>query len=233
MSPLLELGRFGQSYWIDDLTRPMIDSGELQRRVTSEGLTGVTMNPAIFCAALHASDAFDRQIRQLAVHPLNGIYEALIVADVRDPCDILRPVYERMEGRDGFVSLEVSPYLAHNTQGSIAEAQTTLERGIAPESVDQDRWHVRGHCRRTRRPSQRTSNRAPVRWRHRASSRQPAQQQVLPQPDASTHVQRCSKAVDHADLLPGLFDDSRERSGMLLKPRTCRRECRAEFFARE
>jgi transaldolase len=122
MSPLLELARFGQSYWLDDLSRPMIESGELQRRVTEEGLTGVTANPAIFRAALHASDAYDRQIKELAVHPLNSIYEALIVADVRDACDILRPVYDRTEGRDGFVSLEVSPYLAHNTQGSIAEA---------------------------------------------------------------------------------------------------------------
>ncbi len=91
--------------------------------MTSEGLTGVTANPAIFRAALHASDAYDRQIGELAVHPLNGIYEALIVADVRDACDILRPVFDRTEGRDGFVSLEVSPYLANNTQGSIAEAQ--------------------------------------------------------------------------------------------------------------
>ena len=123
MSPLLELARFGQSYWLDDLSRPMIENGELQRRVTEEGLTGVTANPAIFRAALHASDAYDRQIRELAVHPLNGIYEALIVADVRDACDILRPVYDRTEGRDGFVSLEVSPYLARNTEGSIAEAR--------------------------------------------------------------------------------------------------------------
>jgi transaldolase len=123
MNPLLELGRFGQSYWLDDLSRPMIESGELQRRVKSEGLTGVTANPAIFRAALHASNAYDRQIRELAIHPLNGIYEALIVADVRDACDILRPVFDRTEGRDGFVSLEVSPYLANNTQGSIAEAQ--------------------------------------------------------------------------------------------------------------
>ena len=123
MKPLFELARFGQSYWLDDLTRPMIESGELQRRVTSEGLTGVTANPAIFRAALHASDAYDRQIRELAVHPLNGIYEALIVADVRYACDILRPKFDSTQGRDGFVSLEVSPYLANNTQGSIAEAQ--------------------------------------------------------------------------------------------------------------
>jgi transaldolase len=123
MSSLLDLSRFGQSYWLDDLTRPMIESGELQRRVANEGLTGVTLNPAIFRAALHASDAYDRQIRELAIHPVNGIYEALIVADVRDACDILRPVYDRTEGRDGFVSLEVSPYLAHNTHSSIAEAR--------------------------------------------------------------------------------------------------------------
>ena len=122
MSPLLELARFGQSYWIDDLTRVMITSGELQRRVTQEGLTGVTTNPAIFRAALHASDAYDRPIRELGAQPPNGIYEALIVADVRDACDILRPVYDRTEGRDGFASLEVSPYLARNTQASIAEA---------------------------------------------------------------------------------------------------------------
>jgi hypothetical protein len=101
MNPLLDLARFGQSYWLDDLTRPMIESGELQRRVTNEGLTGVTANPSIFRAALHASGAYDRQIRELAVHPLNGIYEALIVADVRDACDILRPVYDRTQGSDG------------------------------------------------------------------------------------------------------------------------------------
>lgn len=123
MSPLLELARFGQSYWLDDLSRPMIDSGELQRRVTQEGLTGVTANPAIFSAAIHASDAYDAHIKELAGHPLNEIYETLIVADVRDACDILRPVYDRTEGRDGFVSLEVSPYLARDTRGSIAEAQ--------------------------------------------------------------------------------------------------------------
>jgi transaldolase len=123
MSPLLELARFGQSYWLDDLSRPMIDSGELNRRVTQEGLTGVTANPAIFSAAIHASDAYDAQIKELAGQPLNDIYETLIVADVRDACDILRPVYDRTEGRDGFVSLEVSPNLARDTPGSIAEAQ--------------------------------------------------------------------------------------------------------------
>jgi len=123
MSALLELVKFGQSYWIDDLSRAMIKSGELQRRVTEEGLTGVTVNPAIFNAALSKSNDYDGQIRQLAAQPASSVYEALIVTDVRNACDILRPVYDRTEGRDGFVSLEVSPLLARDTQGSIAEAR--------------------------------------------------------------------------------------------------------------
>jgi len=135
MSPLFELARHGQSYWIDDLTRPMIDSGELQRQVTSEGLTGVTVNPSIFRAALHASNAYDRRIRHLAPQPLNAMYEALIVADVRDACDILRPVYDRTGGLDGYASVEVSPYLAHNTQGSIAEAQRLWKAIARPNAM--------------------------------------------------------------------------------------------------
>ena len=122
-SPLLELARFGQSYWLDDLSRPMIQSGELHRRATEEGLTGVTVNPAIFRAAIHASDAYDREIEELAGEPPSRIYEALIVTDVRDACDVMRPVYDRSYGRDGFVSLEVSPHLAHDASASIAEAR--------------------------------------------------------------------------------------------------------------
>lgn len=122
-SPLLELARFGQSYWIDDLSRPMIKSGELRRRVAEQGLTGVTVNPAIFRAAVNASNAYDREIEQLAGRPPNEIYEALIVTDVRDACDVLRPAYDRTAGRDGFVSLEVSPHLARDASASIDEAR--------------------------------------------------------------------------------------------------------------
>jgi transaldolase len=123
MSALLELARYGQSYWLDDLSRTMIESGELARRVQDEGLTGVTDNPAIFNAALAGSDAYDAKIRRCAgMHPVQ-IYEMLIVADVRDACDVLRSVYDNTDGRDGFVSLEVSPQLARDTQGSIVEAR--------------------------------------------------------------------------------------------------------------
>ncbi|HEY7379128.1 MAG TPA: transaldolase [Steroidobacteraceae bacterium] len=127
MSSLLELARYGQSYWLDDLSRTLIESGELERRVKDAGLSGVTDNPAIFNAALDGSDAYDAQIRRCAgMHPIQ-IYEALIVADVRDACDILRPVYDSTAGRDGFVSLEVSPQLARDTQGSIVEARRLWE----------------------------------------------------------------------------------------------------------
>jgi transaldolase len=121
-NPLLELARFGQSYWLDDLSRAMIRSGELRRRVTEEGLTGVTTNPTIFYEALKSHD-YDDQIRKLAGRPVNSIYEELIITDVREACDILRPVYDRTEGADGFVSLEISPHVARNTQASIAQAQ--------------------------------------------------------------------------------------------------------------
>jgi transaldolase len=122
-NPLLELERFGQSYWIDDLSRPMIESGELRRRVTEEGLTGVTANPSIFRAAVQASDAYDGSIKALAGRPPSEIYEALIVADVRDACDVLRPVFDRTQGRDGYVSLEVSPRIARDASASVAEAR--------------------------------------------------------------------------------------------------------------
>jgi transaldolase len=105
----------------------MIKSGELHRRVTEEALTGVTVNPAIFRAAVHASEAYDRQIKELCARPTHEIYEALIVTDVRDACDVMRAVYDRTKGHDGFVSLEVSPHLARDASASIAEARRFWE----------------------------------------------------------------------------------------------------------
>jgi transaldolase len=131
MNALSELSRFGQSCWIDDLTRTMIDNGELQQQVDA-GVTGVTDNPAIFKEALEASDHYDPQIARLAGRPVDEIYEALIITDVRAACDILRPVYERTAGRDGFVSLEVSPLLAHDAQGSIEEARRFWQAAARP-----------------------------------------------------------------------------------------------------
>jgi transketolase len=115
----------GQSYWLDNLTRHMLADGGLARRVGEEGLGGVTSNPSIFHKAIAKSHDYDEQIRLGAVagQSTDEIYEELTTADVRAACDVLRPVFDLTKGGDGFVSLEVSPHLAHDTAGSIAEAR--------------------------------------------------------------------------------------------------------------
>ena len=125
MNPLLQLLTCGQSYWLDNLTRDMITSGELHQRVTEQGLRGVTSNPATFHKAIVGSQEYEAQIRQLvdAGKDVAEIYEQLVVTDIQHACDLLRPVYEASDGVDGFVSLEVSPYLAHDTVGTMQEAQ--------------------------------------------------------------------------------------------------------------
>jgi transaldolase / glucose-6-phosphate isomerase len=125
MSTLIDLLSYGQSCWLDNLTRKMIVNGELKKRVTEQGLRGITSNPSIFNKAITGSDDYDNQIKELVMAgktPLE-IYDALTIKDVQDACDLLRPVYEQSGGADGFVSLEVSPYLARDTQGSCNEAR--------------------------------------------------------------------------------------------------------------
>ncbi len=125
MNPLLELLEHGQSYWLDNLTREMIRNGELERRVREEGLRGVTSNPAIFSKAISGGGGYDEQIERLAREGrgLEETFERIAVEDIRDACDVLRPVHDESGGRDGFVSLEVSPHLAHDTRGSIEEGR--------------------------------------------------------------------------------------------------------------
>src|SRR5712691_11073068 len=125
---LMQLAEHGQSCWLDDLTRRMIRNGELAELV-EEGVHGVTANPATFAKAIIAGREYDADIERAAASGLDpaAIYERLATTDVRDACDILRPVYDETEGLDGFVSLEVSPYLAHDTQASIGEARRLWE----------------------------------------------------------------------------------------------------------
>jgi transketolase len=115
----------GQSYWLDNLTRRMIADGGLARRVRDDDLDGVTSNPAIFYKAIAGSGDYDEQIRRQALRgrSVQEIYDDLTTTDVRDACDILRPVFARRLGLDGFVSLEISPHLAYDSAGSIAEAR--------------------------------------------------------------------------------------------------------------
>lgn len=134
MNPLLQLATCGQSYWLDNLTRGMSKSGALQKRVTEEGLRGITSNPNTFHKAIAKSKDYDMQIRQLSSEKrlLSDIYERLVVTDIQAACDILRPVYDASDGVDGFVSLEVSPHLAHDTEGTVAEARHLFARVSRP-----------------------------------------------------------------------------------------------------
>lgn len=124
MNRMIELGAHGQSCWMDDLTRRMIASGELAQWV-EQGLRGITSNPTIFEKAMAEGGDYDGDIARAATagSSTREIYEGLVSTDVRDACDILRPVYDQSGGADGFVSLEVSPHLAHATQASIEEAR--------------------------------------------------------------------------------------------------------------
>lgn len=124
-NPLRRLGEHGQSPWYDFITRDLIASGELARLIREDGLRGMTTNPTIFEKAVAGSDLYDADIRRLAGEGRTPaeIFEALAVADVRAACDLFRGVYEESGGFDGLVSIEVSPTLAHDTEGTIREAE--------------------------------------------------------------------------------------------------------------
>jgi transketolase len=127
---LLKLAEHGQSYWMDDLSREMLESGDLEGRVREEGLRGITTNPTILHKAVSGGGAaYDEQIRGAVDAGRTGaeILDELMVTDVQGACDVLRPVYDETEGTDGFVSLEVSPHLARDTAASVAAARRFVE----------------------------------------------------------------------------------------------------------
>src|ERR1700682_2148983 len=115
MKPAAKLNEFGQSAWLDLIGRKLIHSGKLWSMVEEDGVRGVTANPAIFEKAIVESDEYDEELSQLIAQGKSAlaIYETLAVGDVRSACDVLRPLFE--QGRDGFVSLEVSPAIARDT----------------------------------------------------------------------------------------------------------------------
>ena len=124
-NPLLDLEMFGQSIWLDFLRRNALDNGQLQEFIDQDGASGLTSNPSIFEKAIAGSHDYDHAIRTLALEGKNiqEIYQVVTVEDIQRAADLFRPIYDRLEGRDGFVSLEVSPHLAHNTTGTIADAR--------------------------------------------------------------------------------------------------------------
>jgi len=125
MNPLLQLAEFGQSVWYDTIDRAQLQSGLFQRLLAEDGVVGVTANPTIFDKSISSGHAYDEQMMQLieAGKDTNDIYEALVIQDIRTVADLLRPIYNRTERHDGYVSLEVSPDLAHDTEGTIAEVR--------------------------------------------------------------------------------------------------------------
>jgi transaldolase len=124
-NPLKQLGALGQSIWLDDIRRDLMASGELRRLIEEDGLRGMTSNPAIFEKAIVDSQDYDEDIRAMALEGkgASAIYEALSQRDVQSAADEFRPVYDVTDGRDGYVSLEVNPHLAHDSNGTMQEAR--------------------------------------------------------------------------------------------------------------
>jgi transaldolase len=123
-NPLLRLADLGQSIWYDYITRDLLVSGELDRLIHQDGLRGMTSNPTIFEKAIAGSHLYDEDIRGLSERGRSAgeIFEALAIADVRAACDRFLPLHRQSSGRDGFVSLEVSPSLAYDAEGTLHEA---------------------------------------------------------------------------------------------------------------
>jgi len=124
-NPLKKLESLGQSIWLDYIRRDLITSGELQKLIDEDGLRGMTSNPSIFEKAIAESNLYDDEIRKMVLKGKNDndIYEAISQQDVQSAADVFRPLYEKTDGKDGYVSLEVNPHLAHDTSGTIDEGR--------------------------------------------------------------------------------------------------------------
>jgi transaldolase len=126
-NPLVKIPELGQSIWYDNISRNIIDSGELRRMIIDDGIRGVTSNPTIFQNAISSGSEYDDLIRELLLEDqnltINELYEKLIVNDIKDGADILRSVYDDSNGLDGYISVEVSPDLAYKTKETVIEAR--------------------------------------------------------------------------------------------------------------
>ncbi|MGE5323663.1 MAG: bifunctional transaldolase/phosoglucose isomerase [Actinomycetota bacterium] len=135
-NPLLQLKDIGQSVWLDYIRRNLFTSGELQRLIENDGLCGITSNPSIFEKAIAGSTDYTDILEKLRAQNLSAgeIFERIAIRDIQDAADMLRPVYQATNRRDGYVSLEVSPTLARNTQGTIEEARR-LWKSVGRENI--------------------------------------------------------------------------------------------------
>lgn len=124
-NPLLKLESFGQSIWLDYLRRQSLNNGDFKHWIDEDGASGLTSNPSIFEKAIAGSHDYDQAIQALASKgkTIAEIYQSLTIEDIQNAADLFRPTYDRLDGKDGFVSLEVSPQLANDTDGTISEAR--------------------------------------------------------------------------------------------------------------
>ncbi|MBI1745919.1 MAG: bifunctional transaldolase/phosoglucose isomerase [Acidobacteria bacterium] len=129
-NPLIELQNYGQSVWYDNIRRALIETGDIQMKIEQDGLRGVTSNPTIFEKAITGSADYNPAMRDLIDQgkSVSEIYEALVIQDIQMAADLFRPVFEQTNGRDGYVSLEVSPRLARDREGTVAEAKRLFAR---------------------------------------------------------------------------------------------------------
>jgi len=137
VNPLKQLLKFGQSVWLDYIRRDLIGTGELKRLIEEDGLRGMTSNPSIFEKAIADSKYYSEGLKALQSRSdldANGRYEILAIRDIQDAADVLRPVYQATKRRDGYVSLEVSPYLARDTQATLNEARR-LWKAVGRENL--------------------------------------------------------------------------------------------------
>ncbi len=123
------INKLGQSIWCDTISRKLIDSGDLQKLI-DDGVVGMTSNPTIFHQAISSGNDYDQKIEALIAEGKNAdqVYEELTIADIADAADLLKPVYDRTDGLDGYISLEVNPHLANDTEGTIKEARHLFSR---------------------------------------------------------------------------------------------------------
>ncbi len=136
-NPLLELRKLGESAWLDDISRGMIEDGSLGRLITDDGIGGLTSNPSIFAHSITTDARYAAPIQKLlpSIPTSIGLYEELALEDLKDAAALLRPLYDSLHGADGFVSMEVSPHLAYDTPGSLAEARRLWGRLQLPNAL--------------------------------------------------------------------------------------------------
>jgi transaldolase len=133
-NPLVELQNYGQSVWHDNISRDLINSGKLKRLIDEDGLRGVTSNPTIFEKAINGTTDYDASLKLLLANgkDVKELYEALAIEDIQRAADLFRPIFNETAGQDGFVSLEVSPKLAHKTEETVQEARRLWKRVNRP-----------------------------------------------------------------------------------------------------